>query len=454
MNATVIGSQFGDEGKGSTVDVFGDAANVVVRYQAGANAGHTVTAEGETYELRLVPSGVVGGATGVLGNGCVIDVETLFDEIDRLRERGLDPEVLVSEAAHVVFPYHRVLDEAEEAAKEEGGWAVGTTGNGIGPAYADRANRRGIRTVELTSPAVLQERLEGTLPAKRNELAALGLEPGDAFDVDRLVEQFSTYGERLDDEGMLVEAGRYLTDRDRAGDTLLFEGAQGTAIDLDHGNYPFVTSSNPTAGGAIVGTGVPPSTVADGSVVGVVKAYLTRVGSGAMPTEFDPETAADRREALGEFGTVTGRPRRLGWLDLPVLRRAARVNGYTGLVLNHVDALATFDELRVCTAYELDGERLTEPPTEAGAWERCEPVYESFDPWDDRNWDAVAEAGYDALPDAARSYIEFVADEVGVPVDAIGLGPAREETIVRNHPLRGDDEPRNEVEHAQANGGV
>jgi adenylosuccinate synthase len=454
VNATVIGSQFGDEGKGSTVDLFGDAADVVVRYQGGGNAGHTVTAEGETYELRLVPSGVVGGATGVLGNGCVVDLETLFDELDRLRGRGLDPEVLLSEAAHVVFPYHRVVDEAEEAAKDESGSAVGTTGNGIGPAYADRGNRRGIRAGELSFPDVLRERIEGTVSTKRTELSALGGDPGASFDVDRLVERFTNYGERLDDEGMLVDAGRYLTDRDQAGDTLLFEGAQGTAIDLDHGNYPFVTSSNPTVGGAIVGTGVSPSIVADGSVVGVVKAYLTRVGRGAMPTEFDPETAARRREALGEFGTVTGRPRRLGWLDLPILRRAARINGYTGLVLNHVDALATFDELRVCTAYQLEGERLAEPPSEAGAWQRCEPEYESFDPWPDNDWAAVADAGYEALPDTAQRYVEFVADEVGVPVDAIGVGPAREETIVRNHPLRGDDEPRTDVESVEANGGV
>lgn len=441
MNATVIGSQFGDEGKGRAVDLFGDIADVVIRYQGGDNAGHTVIAGDEEYKLRLVPSGVVRGATGVLGNGCVINLGTLFEEIERLRERGLNPDVRVSNAAHVVFPYHQMLDRAEETVKAEEESAVGTTGNGIGPAYEDRAGRRGVRIGELSNPDRLRERLEYTVASKRHEASALNADAGTAFDVDQLVATFAEYGDRLAAEGMVIDAGRFLTERARDGDALLFEGAQGTGIDLDHGNYPFVTSSNPTAGGAIAGAGVSPSTVADGAIVGVVKAYLTRVGSGAMPTEFDTATTESLREDLSEFGTVTGRPRRIGWLDLPMLRRAARVNGYTSLVVNHIDALADFDEIQLCTAYNLNGDRLVEPPGTTAAWACCEPVYESFEPWMDQDWATIADRGYSALPAAAQTYLEAITDALGVPIAAVGVGPARDQTIVCHHPLldEGDD---------------
>ena len=421
-------------------DVFSENADVVVRFQGGDNAGHTIEADGEEYSLRLVPSGVVRGKTGVLGNGCVVNVGTLFDELDRLRERGLDPELYVSGRATVVLPYHRVLDGAEEQSREETATAVGTTGNGIGPAYEDAAGRRAIRVAELLDPGTLRERLDHVVPRKRALAESVyGVEAGEAFDVEALFERFRAYGRRLDRDGMVVDAGTFLADHD--GD-IVFESAQGTQLDLDHGSYPFVTSSNPTAGGAVVGTGVPPATVANGETVGVVKAYLSRVGSGPMPTEFEGERATTLREAAGEFGTVTGRPRRVGWLDLPMLRHATRVNGYTGITLGHLDALATLDDLRVCTAYELDGERIETPPPSADQWERCVPEYERFDSWADREWQAIADRGYGALPEAAKAYTEFVSDELGVPVYAFGVGPGREATIVRENPvIQGDTAP-------------
>ncbi|WP_290812702.1 adenylosuccinate synthase [Halovivax sp.] len=465
MNATIIGSQFGDEGKGGAVDRFGERADVVVRYQGGDNAGHTVVHGGETYELRLVPSGVVRGTTGLLGDGCVVNLATLFEEIDRLRERGLDPDVRVSGRAHVVLPYHRALDLASEAARGDD-LAVGTTGNGIGPAYEDKAGRRGIRAAELLEPAAVRERLEHVVPKKRAVAeAAYGLDPDDpgaalapdrsaaadaasdagegyavrdleiAFDVDAICERLRTYGERLADEGMVVDGGSYLADRRREGARILFEGAQATHLDLDRGDYPYVTSSNPTAGGAIVGSGVPPAAVADGVTIGVAKAYLSRVGRGPMPTELDDETAAALRERGGEYGTVTGRPRRIGWLDLPMLRDAARANGFDGLVLNHVDALAGLERVRICEAYELDGERVTTTPPTAAARARCAPAYRTVDGWSDRDWSAVAAEGYDALPANARAYVEHVGEALEVPVYAVGVGPGREETIVRRAPF-------------------
>ncbi|MCU4741437.1 adenylosuccinate synthase [Natronoglomus mannanivorans] len=436
MNATVIGSQLGDEGKGGVVDLFSEDADVVVRYQGGDNAGHTVVHDGEEYKLRLIPSGVIRGKTGVLGNGCVLNLETLFDEIETLRTRGLNPDVRVSSRAHVVFPYHRVLDRAEETSKTDEDQAVGTTGNGIGPAYEDKAGRRGIRVGELLDETVLRDRLEYTVPKKRRLAEdVFDVDTGIEFDVDHLFETFRAFGDQLQSEGMVVDAGSVLTEMARDGANVLFEGAQGTHIDVDHGNYPFVTSSNPTAGGAITGTGVDPSAVADGQIIGVVKAYLSRVGSGPMPTELSEESASRVREEVGGFGTVTGRPRRIGWLDVPMLRHAARVNGFTGIVLNHVDALGGFEELKVCEAYELDGERVTDVPSTTAAWARCTPEYRTVETWSDRDWSEIRDDGYDALPDAARTYVDYVSTELGVPVYAVGIGPGRDETIVRRHPF-------------------
>ena len=446
MNATIIGSQLGDEGKGGMVDLFSDDADIVIRYQGGNNAGHTIVHQGQEYKLRLIPSGVVRGKLGVLGSGCVINLSTLFEEIETLREEGLSPDVRVSGRAHVVLPYHRVLDQAEETSKSGEHVEVGTTGNGIGPAYEDKAGRRGIRIAELLRPDSLRSRLEYTVPGKK-QLAeeVFGVSTGDAFDVDLLFETFQEFGDRLQDEEMVIDEGLFLSDQQQAGKTLLFESAQGTSIDVDHGNYPFVTSSNPTAGGAIVGSGVSPATVSDGAIIGVVKSYLSRVGRGPMPTEMTDNAASYIREKVGGFGTVTGRPRRIGWFDLPLLRLAARVNGFTGLTLNHVDALGGLDELRVCEAYEYDGEMLKQPPMTTEEWAQCTPQYGRFETWEDHNWSELAANGYDALPENARTYVEYVSRELDLPIYAISIGPERDETIVLQNPVTSSNQSENSM---------
>ncbi|WP_181686728.1 adenylosuccinate synthase [Halorhabdus salina] len=458
MTVTIVGSQLGDEGKGRVVDLYSDGADVVVRYQGGDNAGHTVCHAGEEYKLSLVPSGAIRGKVGVLGNGCVINPRTLFDELEMLADRGLDPDVRVAERAHVIMPFHRVLDGIEEDVKSEDDQEVGTTGRGIGPTYEDKAGRRGVRVGDLLDPAVLKERLEYVVPQKRAVVEDVyGLDPDgfeeypNAFDIDALFEEFSEYGRRIERAGMAVNAGAYLSDAHESGEALMLEGAQGTIIDIDHGNYPFVTSSNPTAGGATVGTGLSPGVIGDGEVIGIVKAYLSRVGSGPLPTELggvvgdtpgydeqgdgeNEDMATYIREAGDEYGTVTGRPRRVGWLDLPMLRHSTRASGFTGLAINHIDTLAGLDELQVATAYELDGERLETIPPTTERWADCEPVYRTFEGWENQEWADIVEDGYDALPENARAYLEFISDDLDVPIYAIGVGPSREDTIVRQHP--------------------
>ena len=446
MTVTIVGSQLGDEGKGALVDIWGGDSDVVVRYQGGDNAGHTVVQDGTEYKLSLVPSGAVRGKVGILGNGCVVNPETLFDELDTLRDKGLDPDVRIARRAHAILPYHRVLDGIEEEVKSDSDLAAGTTKRGIGPTYEDKAGRRGIRIGDMLDPEVLRERLEYVVPQKRDlaeEIYGLDIENSehaDAFDVDALFETYNEYGQRFRAESMTVNCGDFLGNRLDDGDELLFEGAQGTSIDIDHGIYPYVTSSNPTAGGAAVGTGVGPTVIGQGEVVGIVKAYLSRVGTGPLPTELDGDETEEEladfiREKGGEFGTVTGRPRRIGWLDLPMLRHAARANGFTGIAVNHIDVLAGLDEVKVGHAYELDGEEIQTMPATTERWGDCEPVLKSFEPWDEVDWAAVAEEGYEAIPENAREYLDYISDEVGAPIYAIGVGPGREETVVLDNPF-------------------
>jgi len=462
MTVTIVGSQLGDEGKGGIVDVFGDAADVVVRYQGGDNAGHTVVDGGEEYKLSLVPSGAIRGTVGVLGNGCVINPRTLFEEIDALRERGLDPDVRLARRAHVILPYHRVLDGIEENAKSDTDLEAATTGRGIGPTYEDKAGRRGVRVGDLLDPGVLRTRLEYVVPQKR-ALAeeVFGIETGEAFDVEAIYEEYRAFGERLAREEMTVNAGEFLAERIDAGANVMLEGAQGTGIDIDHGVYPYVTSSNPTAGGACTGTGLGPGTVGGGAVIGVIKAYLSRVGTGPLPTELGgvagqtpgyeaddgrdgengggsedaEELATDIREEGGEYGTVTGRPRRVGWLDVPMLRHAARASGFSGIAINHLDTLAGLEEVKVAHSYRLDGEETFSMPATTERWGECDPNYRTFDGWPDADWAAVAADGYGALPANAREYVEYLENELGVPAVALGVGPGREETIVRERPF-------------------
>ncbi|WP_435332602.1 adenylosuccinate synthase [Haloarchaeobius sp. TZWWS8] len=451
MTVTIVGSQLGDEGKGRVVDLFGGDVDVVVRYQGGDNAGHTVVHGGTEYKLSLVPSGVVRGKVGVLGNGCVVNPATLFEEIDKLRDRGLDPDVRVAERAHVILPYHRVLDGIEEDVKSEGDLAAGTTGRGIGPTYEDKAGRRGVRIGDLLDPEILRERLEYVVPQKK-ALAedVFGIETDEAFDVDALFEQYREFGERIADENMAVDCGTFLAERVAEGDELMMEGAQGTSIDIDHGIYPYVTSSNPTTGGACTGTGLPPTTVGQGEVIGIVKAYTSRVGTGPLPTElggvegqtpdYEGDQPADEEELAtfirdegGEYGTVTGRPRRVGWLDMPMLRHAARVNGFTAIAVNHVDVLAGLDEVKVGHSYTLNGEEIMTMPATTEKWGECEANFRSFDGWEDVDWTDVET--WEDIPENARTYLDYVSEQLDAPVMTVGCGPDRNDTVVLDDPF-------------------
>ncbi|MFW6383872.1 MAG: adenylosuccinate synthase [Halodesulfurarchaeum sp.] len=435
MTVTIVGAQLGDEGKGRVVDLLGESADVVARYQGGDNAGHTVKDGVSEYKLSLVPSGAIRGKTGVLGNGVVINPRTLFREIDELRVQGIEPDVKVAKRAHVIMPFHRAIDGIEEAAKSDSDLEAGTTGRGIGPTYEDKAGRRGIRVGDLLDPAVLRDRLEYVVPQKRALYEGVyDGDPGDAFDIEALYDEFVAFGERIREEDMAVDAGQYLQERLDAGQNVMLEGAQGTSLDIDHGIYPYVTSSNPTAGYAATGSGLGVTTVGGGEVIGVVKAYLSRVGTGPLPTELDGDLAEYIREEGGEYGTVTGRPRRVGYLDVPMLRTAARANGFTAIAINHLDVLAGLDEVDVGDAYELDGERRETMPATTERWGECEPVYRTFEGWPDVDWSSVAADGYEALPEAAKTYVEYLEAELDVPAIALGLGPERETAVVRGDP--------------------
>jgi adenylosuccinate synthase len=435
MTVTIVGSQLGDEGKGRVVDLLGEPADVVVRYQGGDNAGHTVKDGDTEYKLSLVPSGAIRGKTGVLGNGVVVNPRTLFSELEDLREQGIDPDVKVAKRAHVIMPFHRAIDGIEESAKSDSDLDAGTTGRGIGPTYEDKAGRRGIRVGDLLDTEVLRDRLEYVVPQKRALYEEVyGGDAGEAFDVEALFEEFAAFGERLRTEDMAVDAGQYLQERLDAGQRVMLEGAQGTSLDIDHGIYPYVTSSNPTAGYAATGSGLGVTTVGEGEVIGVVKAYLSRVGTGPLPTELDGDLAEYIREEGGEYGTVTGRPRRVGYLDVPMLRTAARANGFTAIAVNHLDVLAGLEEVAVADAYDLDGDRRETMPATTERWGECEPIYRTFEGWPDVDWTAVAEEGYDALPEAAQAYVEYLEAELGVPAIALGLGPERDTAIMRGDP--------------------
>jgi adenylosuccinate synthase len=422
MPATVIvGLQWGDEGKGKTTDFLAERTSMVVRYQGGDNAGHTVVRGDEVFKLRLTPSGVLyPHITSVIGNGVVVNPVTLIDELDMLVARGIDVErVRVSRSAHVIMPYHIALDQANEA--RLGGAAVGTTGRGIGPAYGDRAWRLGLRMEDLLDRDTLRERIGRVLPDKNLLLSSMGCQP---FTVDALVEEALGWGERLrdhlDDTTWLVQAAL------ARGEGVLLEGAQGTLLDLDHGSYPYVTSSNPVAGGACTGGGVGPLQVDE--VIGVMKAYSTRVGSGPYPTELLDGIGRGIAERGHEFGTVTGRPRRVGWFDAVPLRYAVAVNSVSSIMLNKLDILSGIDTLRVCVAYEVDGRRVETWPSSGAALARAVPIYDEYPGWSEPINGVRSLAD---LPENARRYVTAIEAHAGVPIVLVSVGPERTQTIER-----------------------
>jgi adenylosuccinate synthase len=423
MPATVvIGLQWGDEGKGKAVDLLVRPGALVVRYQGGDNAGHTIVLGDETFKLHLVPSGVLHpDVTPVIAQGVVVNPQILLDEIAMLESRGVSTERLrLSDGAHVIMPYHLALDGAMET--RLAGEGIGTTRRGIGPAYADRALRVGLRVADLLDPVSLRRNLEVVVPDKNSVLRGYG-RPG--FDVSELFHNAVRFGDAL--RRYVTDTTRLIQDALARGDDVLFEGAQGTLLDLDQGSYPFVTSSHPTAAGACVGGGIAPRQI--GSVIGVMKAYATRVGSGPFPTELDDRTGRHLLERGREYGTTTGRQRRCGWFDAVPLRYGIEVNGVTEIMLNKLDILSGLDEIRLCTAYEIDGRRITDWPVPADDLARATPVYESFAGWED---DIAESRAPGELPVAARRYVDALEDLAGVPITIVSVGPERTQTIFRD----------------------
>jgi adenylosuccinate synthase len=422
-NIVIVGMQWGDEGKGKIVDLVCPAFDVVVRYQGGHNAGHTVKFADRHFSLHLIPSGILHeGMRAVLGNGMVIAPEALFKELDGLAEAGIDWQgrLVVSSRAHTILPWHAELDRAREAAR--GDKAIGTTSRGIGPAYESKASRYGIRLAELGGGDALADRL-GPLHLKvAAELAALGApEP---TPVDQVLELCATWAERL--APLLADTELELSGLADGGASILFEGAQGALLDLDHGTYPYVTSSSSTAGGAATGTGLAPQRL--DSAVGVLKAYTTRVGAGPFPTELEGSVGDHLRARGNEFGTTTGRPRRCGWLDLVVARYARRLSGIETIALTKLDVLDELEEIRICSSYRLPGgEVVRDLPADPALFAAAEPIYEALPGWQS---DTVGSLALADLPSAARSYIDRVEDEVGAKIELVSTGPRREETIL------------------------
>ncbi len=416
----VVGAQWGDEGKGKIVDILAERFDVVARYQGGANAGHTVVVGDETFKFHLLPSGIIHpGKLCVLGNGCVIDLDTLCRELDDLEAGGRSADGLrISANAHLVMPWHRLLDEASEV--RLGALQIGTTRRGIGPAYADKASRLGIRVQDLLDEDILGEKIAAALTAKRAQIG--GIE-GRSLDARVITADMLRHAARLrphvTDTSLLIE--RTLD----AGQGVLFEGGQGSLLDLDNGTYPFVTSSNPVAGGACTGTGIGPTRI--DAVMGVAKAYLTRVGAGPFPSEADEERGERLRQIGGEFGTTTGRSRRCGWLDLVGLRYAKRLNGLTELVLTMLDVLSHFASIPVCVGYRLpDGTVTDEFPMHQSDFHHAQPVFEDLPGW---NEDISAVTRWDDLPDAARAYVAWVEERLGIPVTMVGVGQRRDQNL-------------------------
>ena len=425
-NVVIVGAQWGDEGKGKVVDLFTSWADVVVRYQGGANAGHTLVVGGVKTVLHLVPSGVLHpGKKCIIGNGVVVDPEALMDEIDLLRSRGLlsDPnQLVVSENAHVILPYHKRIDAGREKQK-----AIGTTGRGIGPCYEDKVARRGIRIRDVLKASALRDKLESRVGEANAQIQALG---GDKCDLQPLIEWALNLGERM--RPYVGDASEVLSHEVAKGRAVLFEGAQGTLLDIDHGTYPYVTSSNTVAGNAAVGAGIGPTAIH--SVIGITKAYTTRVGNGPLPTELHDSVGERLRSVGAEFGATTGRPRRCGWLDALVLRYAARVNGLSGLAMTKLDVLTGFEKILIAIAYKLpNGKTVSEFPSDPELLERAQPIYEELPGWKEPLGD---QREYEELPENTRRYIERVEQLVGVETIAVSVGAERAQTIVRKNPFR------------------
>ena len=427
-NVVVIGAQWGDEGKGKITDLLSRSADVVVRYQGGVNAGHTIVVDGRVLKLHLIPSGILYPDTiCLIGPGTVVDPKVMLGELDMLLANDIDISGLqLASSAHVTMPYHRLLDLAME--KQRGDRRIGTTGRGIGPTYADKSQRSGIRVIDLLDEQRLRNRLEGPLKEKNELLEKIyGIEP---LNGEAVIQEYLGYGERLSKH--VVDCTRAIHSAAKARKNILFEGAQGTLLDLDHGTYPYVTSSNPVSGGACIGAGVGPTLI--DRVIGVAKAYTTRVGEGPFPTELSGSLNDQLTERGGEFGTTTGRRRRCGWFDGVIGRYAVQVNGLDCLAITKLDVLDELDEIQVCVAYELDGEQIEHFPSSSDDFARCKPIFETLSGWKCSTEDCRQ---LKDLPAAAMAYLRFLADLMEVPIAIVSLGASRDQTIVVEDPIHG-----------------
>ena len=427
-NVVIVGTQWGDEGKGKIVDLLAEHAHVVVRFQGGNNAGHTMVVGGEQFICHLIPSGILQDKTCIIGNGVVVDPAVLLGEIDNLRNRGIniaENRLLISERAHVIMPYHKSVDHARE--KFKGDKKIGTTGRGIGPAYEDKATRRGIRFVDLLDPEAFAEKVGTILDEKnfylKNYLSA------DELDAQEIIDQYREFAQRLAPH--VANVSVIINDAIKNGQHVLFEGAQGTHLDIDHGTYPFVTSSNTLAGNACCGSGVGPKQIDE--IIGIVKAYTTRVGAGPFPSELFDETGDKIQEKGAEFGATTGRRRRCGWLDTVILRNAVRLNGLTGLAITKLDVLDGLESVKICTAYEYKGEIIKDFPASLDVLADCQPVYETLPGWAE---DTSKMRKLEDFPANARSYLDRMAELAETEIHIVSIGPDREQTIVLKHPYR------------------
>lgn len=422
MLTTVVGCQWGDEGKGKMTDFLGQKADVIVRYQGGNNAGHTIVFGGNKYELHLIPSGIFfNDKKSVIGNGVVLDPKALLEELNYLKDKGVDANNLyISNRCHILLPYHRILDCLEEEARSEED-KIGTTGRGIGPCYVDKYKRIGIRMVDLLNKDSFYRLLKRNVEEKNREIVQLY--GGQPLDFEELFEEYYDYGQQLKE--YVTDTSLLLEEAYKAGQKILCEGAQGVMLDIDQGTYPYVTSSNPVAGGAMIGTGMGPSL--DHNVVGVCKAYTSRVGTGPFPTELHDEIGERIREVGHEYGVTTGRPRRIGWFDSVLMRHSCRVSGVTQLALNCLDVLSGIDELKICVAYEKDGEQTIAYPANLEEMKEYTPVYETYPGWKE---DITSCQSFEELPVNAQNYLNRIVELIGVQLASFSIGPDREQTVI------------------------
>jgi adenylosuccinate synthase len=414
----VIGTQWGDEGKGKVVDYFSKDSVYVVRFQGGNNAGHTIKVGEEVYKLHIIPSGVIQGKIGLIGNGVVIDPEVLIDEIVQLTKRGIKPKLLISDRANIIMPYHRILDGAEENLLGNG--KIGTTKRGIGPCYSDKIARKGIRVIDLIDKVTLNKKLDEILPVKQKIFEVYKIK--EKLNKKKILEKYLYYGAFL--KKYITSTHIELNKAIKSGKNILFEGAQGTMLDIDYGTYPYTTSSHTIAGGSVIGTGVGPKHINE--IIGIVKAYTTRVGGGPLPTELFDKNGKQLQEKGHEYGTTTSRPRRCGWLDLVVVKHSCMISGISKLAITKLDVLDGLDKVRICIRYLLNGKKIDYFPAKIEDVEKCKPIYKEFKAWEKID---KKSSSFNDLPKEAQDYLKFVEKEVKVPISIVSIGPGRKETI-------------------------